>query len=92
MRTDLVVVGLLIAVTLAGCSGPVRKDAVPPELTTRAEVPGLAGVSVKRYSRSDERGLERDERSEGHQSPAAPCGFCHTASFRTDQPTSGYRR
>jgi predicted acylesterase/phospholipase RssA len=47
MRTDLVVVGLLIAVTLAGCSGPVRKDAVPPELTTRAEVPGLAGVRYR---------------------------------------------
>lgn len=38
---------LLTTLLIAGCSGPMRKDAVPPTLTTQAIVPGLADVRYR---------------------------------------------
>jgi len=46
LAVRLIVCGL-IAAAIAGCAGPMRKDAVPPELTTQAAVPGLEGVRYR---------------------------------------------
>lgn len=49
MRTKprAITVSALIVLVLTGCSGPVRKHAVPQTLTTRAVVPGLADVRYR---------------------------------------------
>jgi predicted acylesterase/phospholipase RssA len=47
MRVDRGIAFLLAAMVLAGCAGPVRKDAVPADLTTQAVVPGLADVRYR---------------------------------------------
>lgn len=47
MHLDRLVVCCLTLLVLAGCSGPVRKDAVPSELTTQAVVPGLEDVRYR---------------------------------------------
>lgn len=38
---------LVAAAIACGCAGPTRQDAVPPELTTQAVVPGLADVRYR---------------------------------------------
>jgi hypothetical protein len=53
MRADRVTACLLAAMVLAGCAGPVRKNAVPKALTTQAVVPGLADVRYRA-------GIDRD--------------------------------
>lgn len=51
LTRSFVAAGLVAVALLAqGCSTPPRKAAVPPELTGRAEIPGLPGV---RYRLSD---------------------------------------
>lgn len=47
MRVDVLIVCISALVAVAGCAGPVRKDAVPEELTTQAVVPGLADVRYR---------------------------------------------
>jgi predicted acylesterase/phospholipase RssA len=75
----------LVAVTLVGlgCSGPVRRDAVPPALTAKAEIPGLPGIRY-RLSESEamaSEGLESAKReraylaSQGHTGPLPPAVF-----------------
>jgi len=41
------IVWLMAALALSACSGPVRKDAVPANLTTQAVVPGLENVRYR---------------------------------------------
>jgi len=53
---------------------------------------GLAASSVKRYSRIDERRGRRRRTFKGAQSPAGPCRFCNTESFRVDPLTSAFGR
>ena len=72
-----------LALLAQGCSGPVRKAAVPMSLTRQAEVPGLPGV---RYHLSDveamaQEGVDSVEReraylaSQGHKGPLPPAYF-----------------
>jgi predicted acylesterase/phospholipase RssA len=79
----------MLAITLVlalaqGCAGPVRKEAVPAPLTTRAVVPGLADV---RYRIGiDQEAIEREAidsprreqaylRSRGHRGALPPAAF-----------------
>ena len=78
------VLGLAALGLLAqGCSGPVRKAAVPAALTYKAEVPGLPGV---RYHLSDvevmaQEGIDSVQReraylaSQGHKGPLPPAYY-----------------
>lgn len=47
MRLKYLIINTFISLVLAGCSGPVRKDAVPEHLTTQAVVPNLEGVRYR---------------------------------------------
>jgi predicted acylesterase/phospholipase RssA len=82
-RRFLIVSVAAIALLAQGCSGLVRKEAVPQSLTSQAEIPGLPGV---RYRPTDidamaREGLEsvgRERRylaSKGHKGPLPPAVF-----------------
>jgi predicted acylesterase/phospholipase RssA len=84
MRADRVTACLLAAMVLAGCAGPVRKNAVPKALTTQAVVPGLADVRYRAGIDRDavmREGIESVLReqaylaSRGHQGPMPPAVF-----------------
>ncbi len=75
--------GAVLALLVQGCSGPVRKPAVPPDLTQTAEIPGLPGV---RYRLSEveamaQEGLDSVQReraylaSKGHRGPLPPATY-----------------
>lgn len=75
--------GAVLVLLVQGCSGPVRKPAVPPELTQKAEIPGLPGV---RYRLSEveamaQEGLDSVQReraylaSKGHRGPLPPATY-----------------
>lgn len=84
MHIDRIFICLIMAVALAACSSPVRKEAVPKEQTTRAIVPGLEGV---RYRIGfDTEALQKDAidafyrevaylQSSGHQGALPPAVF-----------------
>lgn len=81
MRVDLLVVWIIAAMSLAGCTAPVRKNAVPEELTTQAVVPGLSDVryrtdiDVESVLQEGTRAFEREMSylaSRGHRGPLPP--------------------
>jgi len=47
MHVASILVCLVASLAIAGCASPKRKEAVPPELTTQAIVPGLASVRYR---------------------------------------------
>jgi Patatin-like phospholipase len=84
MRADRVTVCLLAAMVLAGCAGPVRKNAVPKTLTTQATVPGLAdvryraGIDRDAFMREGIESFYREQAylaSRGHQGPMPPAVY-----------------
>jgi predicted patatin/cPLA2 family phospholipase len=79
----LVVVGATVAV-LAACAGPVRKGAVPEDLTTKAIVPGMpdvryrAGIDREAVMREGIESVRREQAylaSRGHTGPMPPAYF-----------------
>jgi hypothetical protein len=75
---------LLLVLLLTGCSGPVRKDAVPETLTTRAVVPGLADVRYRLGIDTERLRADAVEsfytevaylRSQGHRGQLPPANF-----------------
>ena len=84
MRVDRVMAFFLAALVLAGCAGPVRKDAVPADLTTQAVVPGLgdvryrAGIDRETLLKEGMASFRREQaylQSQGHTGPLPPAIF-----------------
>ena len=84
MRADPVILSLLAAAVLSGCSGPSRKPAVPEALTTQAVVPGLpdvryrAGIDRDALMREGIQSFRREQahlESHGHSGPLPPAAF-----------------
>lgn len=84
MRADRVMAFIVAAVVLAGCAGPVRKDAVPEDLTTQAVVPGLAdvryraGIDRETLLKEGMASFRREQaylKSQGHRGPLPPAIF-----------------
>ena len=84
MRVDRLMACLVAGMVLAGCAGPVRKNAVPKNLTSQAVVPGLADVRYRAGIDRDalmREGIESFRReqaylaSRGHQGPLPPAVF-----------------
>ena len=84
MRLHRLIVCIFAAAALVGCSGPVRKDAVPENLTTQAVVPGLEDVRYRVGMDTDK--LARDAidafwremahlEATGHSGPLPPATF-----------------
>ena len=81
MRVDFLVVCIIASMSLAGCTAPVRKNAVPEELTTQAVVPGLSDIryrtdiDVESVLQEGIRAFEREKSylaSRGHRGPLPP--------------------
>jgi predicted acylesterase/phospholipase RssA len=74
---------IAVALLAQGCSAPVRKDAVPPALTSQAQVPGLPGVryrlnEVEAMAREGAESVEREKRylaAQGHTGPLPPAVY-----------------
>jgi hypothetical protein len=72
-----------LALLVQGCSGPVRKDAVPESLTSQAQVPGLPGVryrltEIEAMAQEGADSVERERRylaSTGHKGPLPPATY-----------------
>ena len=84
MRADRVIACFVAAVLIAGCAGPIRKDAVPLDLTTQAVVPGLAevryraGIDKKAILKEGMDSFRREQaylQSRGHTGPIPPAIF-----------------
>ena len=79
----LITVGAVVALLAQGCSGPVRKDAVPESLTSQAQVPGLPGVryrltEIEAMAQEGVDSVERERRylaSTGHKGPLPPATY-----------------
>jgi predicted acylesterase/phospholipase RssA len=79
----LVLIGVVLAL-VQGCAGPVRRDAVPEALTTKAVVPGLAdvryriGVDTEAIAQEAVESVRREQAhlaSRGHRGPLPPAVF-----------------
>ena len=78
-----IAVGAVVALLAQGCSGPVRKDAVPESLTSQAQVPGLPGVryrltEIEAMAQEGADSVERERRylaSTGHKGPLPPAMY-----------------
>jgi predicted acylesterase/phospholipase RssA len=79
----LITVGAVVALLAQGCSGPVRKDAVPESLTSQAQVPGLPGVryrltEIEAMAQEGVDSVERERRylaSTGHKGQLPPATY-----------------
>ncbi len=79
----LITLAAAVALVGQGCSGPVRKDAVPAALTGQAEIPGLPGVryrltDIEAMAQEGADSVERERRylaSKGHQGPLPPAVY-----------------
>lgn len=66
-----------------GCAGPVRKEAVPPTLTSEAQIPGLPGVrfrltEVEAMAQEGLASVQRERAhlaSQGHKGPLPPATY-----------------
>ena len=84
MRVDCLIVCLIAVLAFAGCSVPVRKEAVPQNLTTQAQVPGLqegryrVGIDTQALTRDAVESFYREAahlKASGHQGPLPPAVF-----------------
>ena len=75
---------ILATLLVVGCAGPIRKDAVPEDLTTQAVVPGLAdvryraGIDREAIQREGMDSFWREQaylKSQGHTGPIPPVYF-----------------
>ena len=78
------VFGLIAAIAVAGCSGPVRKAAVPENQTVRAVVPGLedvryrVGIDTERLRKDGVESFYKEialHKAQGQTGPLPPADF-----------------
>ena len=73
-----------VLVLAQGCAGPVRQEAVPPAITTQAQIPGLEAVRYRigfdheAIERETIESLRREQAyraASGHRGPLPPTAF-----------------
>ena len=84
MHARSLLLALIAAIAVAGCSGPVRKAAVPANLTTQAVVPGLedvryrVGIDTEKLRKDGVESIYKEltlRKTHGQMGPLPPANF-----------------